>query len=262
MSFPRTYGAIERMIRNWLITTANARDIVRKAGIRSTSGDFVGHSENLWAQGWAWNTIIDLPWSLNAFSRPGVWGLWPTRSWLLKPFAVPGQYAYADLRGVAFTRAVLAVSDGFYNPTYAWVPAYSARLNPMETGDETPLSLAEWLAPDGRTLLEWDEDLRPGGARVFSWPPIGACYPIQTIPATSGPLAPVRGCHAGRWAPPPRDALGTDEVVCATAVIANPTEEELATNAYTFGLRAQVQLQSVAEDGAAWRAYFTDEIDD
>jgi hypothetical protein len=250
------------MVRKWLLQTRNARAIVRKAGLRAGSGEFVGYPENLWAQGWMWNTSITTPWSLDAFSRPGVWGLWPTRTWILKPYAVPGQYVYADLRGVAFARVVVSISAGTGAPTVAWVPVYSATLNPMETGGDTPQALGRWYVPGGMSLLDYDEDIRPGGPRVLEWPPKGSCQPLPVAPGQPpGPTGQLRGCHAGTWAAPPREALGTDEVVCATAVIANPTEAELAVPG-GYIIRAQVQLQSVAEDSEAWRTYFTDEIDE
>jgi hypothetical protein len=279
LSFPRTYTQIREMIRKELLQTPMARAIVRKSGLMLGGGAFVGHPEVLLAQGWYSNANPDTVWETNATvypSRAGVWGFWPLPSFHLEPdadpgvpgliypaggmrYRVPGNYVYSDLRGVAFARAVVNISGGTGGPTLAFVPVYSAILNPMETDGETTGSLNFWYTPDGRTLFQWDEDIRPGGPRAFGWPPQGACQPLNQNPD----LFPIlNGCHAGKWAPPPREALNTDQVVVATALIANPTAEELDTIAHSYHVRSFVQVQTMAQETEAWRAHFADDIED
>ena len=275
MGFPGTYREIREMIRKELLQTRMARAIVRKSGLILGGGPFVGYPEVLWTQGWMANAQTTSVWETNPAvypSRPGVWGLWPTRSFdtgtsspgdvstpeLGYPaggvrYSVPGQYVYTDLRGIAFARVIANISGGTGAPTLAFVPVYSAILNPMESNREGTASLRFWYTPDGRTLFDWDEDIRPGGPRAFGWPPEGACQPLETAPDLD-PL--LLGCYAGKWAPPPRDALGADEVVAACALIANPTVAELANITYSYHVRAFVQIQTMAQETEAWRAHF------
>lgn len=256
MSFPRAYAGIKDAMRKWMLQTPNARSIVRKADVRVGTGTFVGHSEVLWSQGWAWNTQVGAAWSINKASRPGVWGIWPSRTWEDVPYTVPGQYVYADLRGIAFARVNANITLGNGRPTIAYVPVYSGVLNPMESREDEPTALQFWVCPDGRTLLEWDADLRPGGPRAFEWPPKGACQPLATTnPTDVTPNAQIAGMHAGKWAPPPKDSLG-DEVVCAVAIIVNATQAELDANTYTYNVRSWLQLQGIAEETEAWRAHY------
>lgn len=262
MSFPNLYREVKELTHKWLLTTANARAIFRKAGIRlGGTSEFIGHQDTLWRQGWMYNIVPSESWYINPFPRPGVWGIWPVRTWETTPYTVPGQYAFTDLRGIAFVRAVVNITFGGGTPTLVYVPCYTSTLNPMESRLEGVSSMSRWYTPDGRTLFEWDEDLRPGGVRAFSWPPPGACHPTE-ISSGEGTFALIEGLHAGNWAPPPREALGEDEVVASVAVIVNATQEELDNNTYQYLDRSIVQLQSIAQETPAWRAHFSDRIDD
>jgi hypothetical protein len=51
-------------------------------------------------------------------------------------------------------------------------------------------------------------------------------------------------------------------VVVATALIANPTAEELDTIAHSYHVRSFVQVQTMAQETEAWRAHFADDIED
>lgn len=257
MSFPSVYGEIKKMVGNWLLQTKNARAVFRKAGVRFGGGPFVGYPEVLWSQGWMWNSGFPSdPWTLLTPVRPGVLGLWPHDSAIDIPAQVPGQYVYTDLRGVAFARTVVNIEAGNGRPTLAWVPVYSTKLAPLSTGRNDTGSYADWYTPDGRTLLEWDADIGPGGARAFGWPPMGSCHPMDTVGGSAAARASIRGCHSGHWAPPPREALGTDGVVAAVALMVNATQTELDLGTYTYGVRTWVQLQSVVAETEAWRAYY------
>lgn len=262
MSFPTVFREIKERARDWLLETRNARAVFRKAGVRLGGGPFVGYSEVLWAQGWMYNDNIFEPWTFLTPVRPGVMGLWPHNSAIDIPAQVPGQYVYTDLRGVAFARAVVNIEAGNGRPTLVWVPVYSTKLAPLSTGRTDTGSYADWFTPDGRTLLEWDNDIGPGGPRAFGWPPMGACQPLETVGGSVAARASIRGCHSGHWAAPPREALGTDGVVAAVALMVNPTQTEIDNLTYTYGIRAWVQLQSVAAETDAWRTYYEGQIDD
>lgn len=259
IAFDDLWREVRRLVRNWLLQTRNARAVFRKADIRIGGGSFTGYPDVLWAQGWMWNLGFPSdPWTFGTPLRPGVMGLWPhnSQAFAAIPAQVPGQYAYTDLRGVHMARAIVNIEAGNGRPTLVWVPVYSSKLAPLATGVNDTGSYADWHTPDGRTLLEWDNDIGPLGARAFGWPPLGACHPMDTVGASAAVRASIRGCHSGHWAQPPREALGTDDVVVAVALMVNATQTELDLGTYTYGVRTWVQLQSVAAETDAWRTYY------
>lgn len=188
MSYRKTYTAITEMILRTVLDTNMARDIVRRSGVlqgRGTGG--ASKSMPIWLSG-SYTVQSDDAYSVFNF---------PASAYIYPPFASSGtlQHTLTDLTNVAYVRMwVNWRSYNNVNSRVALIPIYTNNLN-------DPSELAAWIAPDGRTLAQWQSDIDASSA---PWPPVGSALdPVGE--AELGALGTV-GIR-GRWAAPPVDVL-------------------------------------------------------
>jgi hypothetical protein len=254
MSFPNTYREIKEMARNAMLQTRMARAIVRKSGVRGGAPASVGiPSAGLLL---SMTSMSNTPFQQNEWQTvlsQGVVGVWPP-STEGDQWPVSIAHALIYLSGLTYTRVVIQTEGQTGNDSrnlVAFVPVYTATMNPLGQGIDNPQSLEVWTCPDGRTLYEWHLDSMAGGPEAYSWPPIGSC--VYTTFSTES--------YSGRWAPPPADALGAQSVLLAVAVISRVGQaEEGTTQVFITG----VQVQGIIDEWntSGFQSFYAGRIDD
>lgn len=230
MPFGKTYQEIIEMIKDALLYVPMCRAIVRRAGFVPGSG--AGGSPKtlpLWLGG---SYAAQSRFGYNAFNFPKGANLYP-------PLSLPSthQHTLTDLANVAYVRMWVAWLG--YDPLtseVAFIPVY--------TNNMMPESLDAWIAPDGRTLEDWQADIDADSA---PWPPPGAALD----PIGGSQPGAVIGAK-GEWYAPPIDALD------------DPTNVLLGVGVLVRGFVASMTFGDVAIQAAAtpvsdaFNAYFFD----
>lgn len=173
------------MIRKGLLYVPMCRAIVRRAGLRPMEG--VGGSPVCAV---LWQGVNYAP--QDAPSRAYVASNLDPGAYIYPPADDPPglQSTLTSLTNVAYVRVVAFYHTGIApDSRVAFVPIYSSSMSPV--------TLSDWIAPDGRLLSEWHTDVV---VDALPWPPYGAVIDLDNDHPSLTDLT-------GTWAAPPLDAL-------------------------------------------------------
>lgn len=260
------------MFKSAVLETRAARSIARKAGLRALPGEFFARPGLLYTANAQRNSNFFSGWLVGntGWGRlEGVLGLWPPEPTRVGSFVAPygpgGQFSYTDTRGIAYARCVVTMVNGFYAGEVAFAPVYCRNMNPLGNHeDEDPTSLSEWFMPDGHTLYEWHTDHTTGGPHSFTWPPKGSCVYTPLPGFEEFDPQPSAGVFAGRWAPPPVEALeGQGGVLIGVAVLSRmPAVDRSEGAPLPLVDVSMMTIQSVEGASDTFLEYFAGQIDD
>lgn len=198
MSYNKTYQEILEMIGKALLFVPMCRAIVRRAGLRPLEG--VSGSP---VSAILWQGVNYAPQDVSGRSYQAS-NLDPSAYIYPPADSPPGlQATLTNLTNVAYVRVVAFYHTGTGGNRVAFIPIYSSSMS--------PLTFSDWIAPDGRLLSEWHDDVI---VDELPWPPYGAVEDLDLENPTALDLT-------GTWAPPPLDALEDSSTVllgCALLV--------------------------------------------